>query len=277
MMSRLIIFLLLLTVLQVPSAQTGPTQKFTSVPGGVAVVRINEQQRPTAWYQGKRVIVIGETGKWDAIVGLSLSVKPGTHRLEVESGKVKSVHNFEVTDKKYEEQRITLKDEGMVNPSPVNMERINRETAVVNQVKSTWTATDDVPLQLELPVIAPFSSPYGLRRFFNDQARNPHSGLDIAAVEGTLIKTAAAGTVVNTGEYYFNGNTVFIEHGQGLITMYCHMSRIDVKPGQVLNRGDIIGKVGKTGRVTGAHLHWGVILNTVSVDPTLFIEQSGSE
>ncbi len=275
MISQFIIALLLLTVFQTLSAQIGPSQKFASVPGGVAVVRLNEQQRPTATYQGKRVIVVGEPGKWDAIIGLSLSIKPGTHRLEVESGPVKAVHNFDVTDKKYEEQRITLKDEGMVNPSPVNMERINRETAIVNQVKSIWSATDEVPLQLELPVTAPFSSPYGLRRFFNDQPRNPHSGLDIAAIEGTLIKTAAAGKVINTGEYYFNGNTVFIEHGQGLITMYCHMSQINVKPGQVLNRGDIIGKVGKTGRVTGAHLHWGVIMNTVSVDPTLFI--SGSD
>jgi murein DD-endopeptidase MepM/ murein hydrolase activator NlpD len=246
-------------------------QQFTSVPGGVAVVRINEIQRPDAYFSGKRVMVIGEPGQWDAFVGLPLSIKPGTHRLEVEAGKVKSVHNFDVADKKYTEQRITLKDQGMVNPSPVNMERINRETAVVNRVKTSWTDTPEVPLQLELPVTAPFSSPYGLRRFFNDQPRNPHSGLDIAAPEGTPIKTAAAGKVVNTGEYYFNGNTVFIEHGQGLITMYCHMSRIDVKAGQQLQHGDIIGLVGKTGRVTGAHLHWGVIMNTVSVDPTLFI------
>ena len=271
MIKSIVITLLLLTALQTVSAQTGTIQKFASVPGGVAVVRINEQQKPVAKYQGKRVIVVGEPGQWDAYVGLSLSVKPGQHRLEVETGSVESIHNFDVTDKKYMEQRITLKDEGMVNPSPTNMERINKETAVVNQVKTSWTDNEDVPLQLELPVVAPFSSPYGLRRFFNDQPRNPHGGLDIAAAEGSPIKTAAPGKVVNTGEYYFNGNTVFIEHGQGLITMYCHMSRIDVKAGQILERGDIIGLVGKTGRVTGAHLHWGVIMNTVSVDPSLFI------
>ena len=274
MTKRLSLVIPLLLAMQLLVIQPLYAQQFTSVPGGVAVVRINEQQRPSALFNGKRVIVVGEPGLWHAYVGLPLSIKPGTHRLEVQAGTVKSIHNFDVADKKYTEQRITLKDQGMVNPSPVNMERINRETAVVNQVKSSWSDSSEVPLQLELPVVAAFSSPYGLRRFFNDQPRNPHSGLDIAAPEGTPTKTAAPGKVVNTGEYYFNGNTVFIEHGQGLITMYCHMSRIDVKAGQELKRDDVIGLVGKTGRVTGAHLHWGVIMNTVSVDPTLFISES---
>ena len=250
------------------------TPQFASVPGGVAVVRINEQQRPDAHFNGKRVMVVGKPGQWDAYIGLPLSTKPGAHRLKVQTGEVKSIHNFDVVAKKYKEERLTVKDQGMVTPSQANLDRIKRESAVQNEVKLSWTETDEVPLQLDLPVVARFSSPYGLRRFFNEQPRNPHSGLDIAAPEGTPIKSPAAGKVVNTGEYYFNGNTVFIEHGQGLITMYCHMSRIDVKPGEDLQRGEVIGLVGKTGRVTGAHLHWGVIMNTVSVDPMLFIQGS---
>ncbi len=268
MISRYSVVLLLILALPAAFAQT---QKFTSVPGGVAVVRINEQQKPAATFEGKRVVVVGQPGQWHAYVGLPLSIKPGTHRLSVESAKGKSVHNFDVSAKKYVEQYITIKDEGMVNPSAPNMERINRETAVMAKVKVSWTDNEAVPLQLDLPVEAPLSSSFGLTRFFNKQPRAPHSGLDLAAPEGTPIKTAAPGKVVNTGEYYFNGNTVFIEHGQGLITMYCHMSKIDVKPGQLLERGAIIGKVGKTGRATGAHLHWGVIMNSVSVDPNMFI------
>ena len=123
-----------------------------------------------------------------------------------------------------------------------------------------------------MPVPGQVSSPFGLRRFFNKQPRNPHSGLDLASPEGTPILSAASGRVVDTGEYYFNGNTVFIEHGQGLVTMYCHMSKIDVAVGQEVSRGESIGEVGKTGRVTAAHLHWGVILNTVSVDPSMFLK-----
>jgi len=267
---RILIFLLMFST--VPFAGAQPFNQFESVPGGVAVVTLHEQEKPDAYFEGKRVMVVGEPGGWNAVIGLPLSIRPGTHRLEVTSGRIKSIHNFDVADKRYMEQRITLADDGMVNPTPLNMERINKESRIINQVKTAWTPIDNVPLLLDLPVNDRFSSPFGLRRFFNDQPRNPHSGLDIAAPEGTPINAPAAGRVINTGDYYFNGKTVFIEHGQGLITMYCHMSEIDVLEGQQIRRGEVIGKVGKTGRVTGAHLHWGVILNTVNVDPALFIK-----
>ncbi|MEX2353920.1 MAG: peptidoglycan DD-metalloendopeptidase family protein [Gammaproteobacteria bacterium] len=268
---RSLVSLLLISAVLTVQAQS--LDRFESVPGGVAVISINEQDKPEASFQGKRVIVLGQPGAWNAVVGLPLSIKPGTHRLEVSGSRGKSVYNFDVHNKQYKEQRITLTDDGMVNPSPPNMDRIRSESSIINQAKSAWTPREEVPLTLDLPVAdSPFSSPFGLRRFFNDQPRNPHSGLDIAAPEGTPIVTAAPGKVVNTGDYFFNGNTVFIEHGQGLITMYCHMSEISVTEGQDVGRGEVIGKVGKTGRVTGAHLHWGVILNTVSVDPSLFID-----
>jgi len=272
MINKYRLLLIILTGIFTLTGKAQSLDQFESVPGGVAVVNITAQEKPDAWFQGKRVIVLGQAGLWNAVVGLPLSIKPGTHRLEVVTDQGKAIHNFDVLSKQYKEQRITIKDDGMVNPTPLNMERIRRETAVINQVKLTWSAIDEIPLALDLPVAAPFSSPFGLRRFFNDQPRNPHSGLDIAAPEGTPITAPAAGRVVNTGDYYFNGNTVFIEHGQGMITMYCHMSEIDVVEGQQVGLGEIIGKVGKTGRVTGAHLHWGVILNTVSVDPALFIK-----
>ena len=115
------------------------------------------------------------------------------------------------------------------------------------------------------------SSRFGLRRIFNGQPRNPHAGLDVAASTGTPVRAPSEAVVANTGDYFFNGNTVFLDHGQGLITAYMHLSRIDVRPGQQVKRGELLGTIGATGRVTGAHRHWAVILNNTPVDPELFL------
>ncbi|HEX5673933.1 MAG TPA: M23 family metallopeptidase, partial [Azonexus sp.] len=122
-----------------------------------------------------------------------------------------------------------------------------------------------------LPASGPLSSRFGLRRIFNGQPRNPHAGLDVAVGAGAPVRAPAAGVVANAGDYFFNGNTVFIDHGQGLITAYMHLSRIDVRAGQPVKKGESLGAVGATGRVTGPHLHWAVILNNTPVDPELFL------
>ncbi len=265
----LIFFLALNFSCQATQAQTVDTMQ--SVPGGVAIIDLETEEKPDVFFSNKQVMVIGSPGQWQAIVGLPLWAKPGNHELILKSGINTTTKQFTIFEKQYEEQYITIKNTEMVNPSSSNLERIRDESGIINQAKAARTELAEVPLQLDLPVSGRISSPFGLRRFFNNQPRNPHSGLDIVAPEGTPINSAASGKVVNTGAYYFNGNTVFVEHGQGLITMYCHLSEILVEEGQQVSRGEILGKVGQTGRVTAAHLHWGVILNTVSVDPTMFL------
>ncbi len=271
MNNKLILILIAVLMLSSQTALGQVIDSMQSVPGGVAIIDLEGNEKPSAFYSNKQVMVIGSPGQWRAIVGLPLRAKPGKHELTVKTGNQTATRGFEIFEKQYEEQYITIKNTEMVNPSSSNLERIRNESGIINQAKATRTDIPEVPLLLDLPVSGRISSPFGLRRFFNNQPRNPHSGLDIAAPEGTPINSAASGKVVNTGAYYFNGNTVFVEHGQGLITMYCHLSEILVEEGQQVNRGDILGKVGQTGRVTAAHLHWGVILNTVSVDPTMFV------
>jgi murein DD-endopeptidase MepM/ murein hydrolase activator NlpD len=258
-------------------ARTGHalTLDSTPVPGGIAVITLPADADPaTARYGDRKVLVTRNEGDYLAVIGLPLGTKPGRYFLTVtdKQGKTRNL-GFQVADKAYEEQHITITDKRKVNPEKQDMVRITRETKQINSALSHWSAQEDVVVTFRKPVEGPTSSPFGLRRFFNEQARSPHSGLDIAAPEGAAIHAPAPGTVLTTGEFFFNGNTVLLDHGQGLITMYCHMSRIDVTPGQTVDTGETLGAVGMTGRVTGPHLHWGVSLNDARIDPLLLLPE----
>ena len=243
------------------------------VPGGVAVVDLgNAAQAPKVTYQGKQVLVVKEQdARWLAIVGVPLTVKPGSQQLVAKDAKGSRNLDFVVGSKKYPEQRITLKNQRQVNPDPDDLKRIEGELAVQLQAYRSFTPGTPSNLLLDKPVAGPLSSKFGVRRFFNGEERNPHSGLDFAVPAGTPIKAPAAGKVILTGNYFFNGNTVFVDHGQGFISMFCHMSKIDVKVGDMVPRGGVVGRVGSTGRATGPHMHWNVSLNDARVDPAIFI------
>lgn len=260
-------------ILAVIPALTFALPRPEAVPGGVAVIAVGDSaQAPRAHYAGKRVLVAREQGGWYAIVGLPLEARPGAHVLEVQSADgARQRLQFEVVAKDYAEQRLVIKDKRKVEPNAADLRRIERETVRINQALRRFSERRDVVTDFQWPAAGPTSSPFGLRRFFNDQPRKPHSGLDIAAPEGAPIHAPAAGRVIDAGDFFFNGNTVFIDHGQGLVTMYCHMSRIDVRVGDEVGAGELIGAVGSTGRVTGAHLHWSVSLNDARVDPSLFL------
>lgn len=240
------------------------------VPGGVAVVDLGPAtSAPRATYRGKPVLVIHEDGRrWIAIVGLALTTPPGTQQIQVDG---KQTLSFQVGAKHYAEQRITIKNQQQVNPNAANLERIERELAEQTRAYQQFSPRQPSNLLFDKPVNGPLSSPFGLRRFFNGEERNPHSGLDFAANRGTPIKAPAAGTVILVGDYFFNGKTVFVDHGQGLISMFCHLSEIAVRVGDELPRGGVLGKVGATGRATGPHLHWNVSLNDARIDPAIFI------
>jgi murein DD-endopeptidase MepM/ murein hydrolase activator NlpD len=242
------------------------------VPGGVAVVDLGPaaQSAPTARWGEQPLAVLRDNGRWVALLGIPLDTLPGTLEIDVFSGSTATARSVPVGVKNYPEQRLTIKDKRKVEPNADDLARIEREREITEAIKRRFSAAPP-DADFALPAAGPLSSRFGLRRVFNGQPRNPHAGLDVAVGTGAPVRAPAAGVVANTGDYFFNGNTVFIDHGQGLITAYMHLSRIDVRSGQPVRKGEILGAVGATGRVTGPHLHWAVILNNTPVDPELFL------
>ncbi len=264
--------LLLMACLSLPAHADGFITRLLNkpVPGGVAVVTLPEQDSaPRVRYQDQPVLVIREDNqRWIAIAGIPLTVKPGTEQLLLDNGQKLS---FDVGNRNYPAQHIKLSNQQHVTPDPEHLKRIQRELDEQINAYKTFSSRQPSNLMLDRPVDGRLSSAFGLRRIFNGEERNPHSGLDFAAPTGTPIKSPAAGEVILVGDYFFNGKTVFVDHGQGLISMFCHLSSIDVKVGDELGRGEVLGKVGATGRATGPHLHWNVSLNNARVDPSIFI------
>lgn len=245
------------------------------VPGGLAVVPLNissNKPKPTVYSNKVSRLVTADNQEWYALIPLGLSQQPGTYKIKVSEGNTTKEIGFVVKSKKYREQRLTITNKRKVNPYAKDMDRIVAERKLIKAAKRHWQETTP-DTDFLLPTEGRYSSEFGLKRFFNDQPRNPHRGLDVAAAEGTAIHAAADGVVTEAHDFFFSGNVVFIDHGYGLTTMYAHMSRIDVKPGQTVKKGEVIGAVGETGRVTGPHLHWSVYLNSVAIDPNLFLPE----
>ena len=247
-----------------------PTQR--GVPGGVVAVSLGAAPvRPQAHANEVPLMVLGEPSHWVALVGIPLSAKPGTATIQVRrAGRAEARLTYKIEAKQYAEQHLKVAPR-TVDLSKEDLARYEREREHQSEIIATFSEPLPAVLRMHQPTPGVRSSSFGLRRVFNGQPRAPHNGMDIAASEGTPVVAPATGRVIDTGDYFFNGNTVWIDHGAGLLSMLCHLSAIDVKPGDTVAVGQRIGAVGATGRVTGAHLHWSLSLNRTMVDPELFV------
>ena len=255
-----------------PSSEQHATPKDHRIPGGIAVIPLKETTTSSKIiFNGKEVWKLTDKNNhhW-AIIGIPLKQKVGKVSYQIEGENF----SFVIKDKSYREQHLTVKRKHS-NPPEDQIKRIRKESRLS---KIAFTTFSDININKSyndflLPAQGPISSPFGLKRFFNEQPRRPHSGIDIAAPRGSNIIAPADGKIILTGDFFFNGNSIFIDHGQGLITMYCHMDKLESSTGDKVKAGDIIGKVGSTGRATGPHLHWTVSLNNSRIEPLLFIAQ----
>jgi len=214
---------------------------------------------------------------WTTILGVDLDTKPGAHTAEaVLTGEDGRVERREITidgvAKKFPVSRLNV-DEKFVELSKADIARSSRESKEADAIyeRITTDIVPDEPFTDPIPGVS--GTNFGVRRIFNGEPRAPHSGADLHAVAGTPVHATNRGHVALAKNLFFTGNTVILDHGLGVISLYAHLSRIDVKEGEVVKSGQVIGLVGATGRVTAPHLHWGMRVQGARVDPFSLVQQ----
>ena len=270
---RIIITLLLTTSLLLTSSLLLAFPRESLVPGGVAIIALGSSDKtPQFKFRDKPVLVTQLNNSYLAIVGLPLNLKPGEYFISGHWGDEIALQKkfFTVVDKKYTTQRINIENKRKVNPYASDMDRIWAEQKRQKKAKASYSDSA-ADVELLQPVGGIMTGSFGRRRVFNGEARRPHSGMDIAADEGLAIIAPGNGKVIELGDFFFSGNLIYLDHGQGMISLFAHLSEINVKLGQQVKKGEVIGKVGSTGRVTGPHLHWSLGLNEAWIDPALFL------
>jgi murein DD-endopeptidase MepM/ murein hydrolase activator NlpD len=208
---------------------------------------------------------------WMAMIGLDMNMKPGIYFMNFsflyQTGETeKRKEAVQVVHKEFPVKYLKV-DEKFVTPPSEVLERIQVESDLVGSLYKIFSSEWFGEGKFIVPCEGERFPNFGERRFFNGKPRSPHSGVDISAPSGTPVYASNSGKVLLAMDLYFSGNTVIIDHGLGVISMYCHFSKIEVDRGQIVSKGDKIGEVGATGRVTGPHLHWGIKVSNSRVDP----------
>ncbi len=211
-----------------------------------------------------------ESQAWRVLVGIDLETKPGKYPVTVEAGPpanaARATYSLVVRSKSFPTRQLKV-DNAFVNPPESAQARIAQDARDLERCWREAAATRLWTTGFVRPVPQEANSAFGSRSVFNGQARNPHSGADFLSPAGTPVLAPGGGRIALAKDLYFSGNTVVIDHGVGVFSLVAHLSAIGVKAGDTVTAGDLVGKVGATGRVTGPHLHWTVRVSGARVDP----------
>jgi murein DD-endopeptidase MepM/ murein hydrolase activator NlpD len=247
---------------------------------GLRVTAVEPLVRLDARFRGLSLPARPAEGTYTILLGVDLDTPPGRYPVEFEaqgSSGQRYRHQVPITvvDGRFPVQHLTL-PQAMVDLDAETLERVRREQEVLAAVWERWKGGpywwEDFTAPLEGPLEV--SSPFGLRRILNGQPRSPHAGVDFRAPAGAPVRASNRGVVVYAGEMFFSGRSVILHHGGGLFTMYYHLLEYQVKPGQEIAKGEVLGWVGGSGRATGPHLHWGASLAAVRFNPERLLELS---
>lgn len=243
----------------------------TPGPGDIVIVTVKGVEGPVEGkFRDTKLHFNPFQGSFQAVLGIDLFTEPGKYNLDISAHDKALSRSVKIVKKKYPVQKLTLPKD-MVELSPENEARADREQQKIsaiwpNDTSRVWDGSFINPREGEI------STRFGLRRVINGISKNPHSGVDVAADEGQEVYAPNNGTVVLVDDHFFSGNSVVLDHGQSIYTMFFHLSKILVSEGRQVKKGDVIALVGSTGRSTGAHLHWGVRMQGARVDPLALIK-----
>jgi murein DD-endopeptidase MepM/ murein hydrolase activator NlpD len=223
-------------------------------------------------WRDERVPAFRAAKEWTTILGVDLDTKPGAHKAEavltMDDGRIaRREIDVNVEAKKFPTTQVKVAEK-FVELSKADANRASREAKEAQAIyhRITTSIVPDEPFTVPIPGVTSGTN-FGERRVFNGEPRAPHSGSDLRASAGTPVHATNRGRVVLAKSLFFTGNTVIVDHGLGIYSLYAHLSRIDVKPGEIVKNGQVVGLAGATGRVTAPHLHWGMRVQGARVDP----------
>lgn len=273
--SLLVLFSLILIALPVSYSEAFQARLLPAKiqPGDTFIIRISGlmgAKEPSAAIEGRPLSFSScRRGCFVAIGAIDIVSKPGVYRVSLKLGKRQTMLRLRVSKGRFETIHLTL-PEDKVSPGPEDLQRINKEACLLNAIwridsERLWEGSFVLPLQ------NPLSTPFGTKRIINQGTVSLHRGLDMEGTAGEEIHASNKGRVVLTEELFFGGNTVIIDHGQGIFTVYMHLSGFNVNPGDLVSKNDVIGFVGSTGRSSGPHLHFGVKIAGINANPVSLV------